>query len=375
MCRHIVVGMAVALLLSACAPKRNSYTLVKSTAGVVLVPPKVARPETASGRITEAAGGGTACPDGGDTLRAVIRGKRVRIDVQREALASRPQGWLWNWTAEAERGGCLPAGTGLRVMARIVESVPLDPRVAQRLMAADRRVSWVEIGPESRLQVVTPILREGAAADAPVVETTSVTGSGAVLNVDVKATNALVGFETAWFRLVPKNGGPGYGLTPVSVERTIEGRTEAASTPLATYLRFPAESSFYRLYLKADNDGTAVTQLVITAPTRAELDARTKAVDADPARCGSADALCVAVPRRAAINVWTAVQVNGREVRVRGGSVRNAIEAAGEKDLARVLATLMVERPYGAGLARVEFDRAGTEILDVPLLGGERIAW
>lgn len=376
MYRHIVVGGVIALIFSGCAPKRNSYSLVKSNSGLVLLPPRVAQPDAASTRITDvAAGSGTACPDGGDAVRATIRGRRVRIDVQRQALASRPQGWLWNWTAEAERSGCLAAGTGLRAMSRIVESVPLDPRVAQRLMRSDGRVSWVEIGPESRLQVVTPILREGSAADATMMETTSVTGSGNALNVEVKAADALLGFETAWFGVVPKSGGPGFGLSPMSVERTIDGRTEPASTPLATYLRFPPESNFYRLFFKADVEGNAVTQMVITAATRAELDARTKAIDADASRCAAGDGLCVAVPRRAAINVWMAVWVNGREVRVRGGTVRNAIEAAGEKDAARVMPTLTIERRYGGAFALVEFDRSGTEILDVPLLGGERIAW
>jgi hypothetical protein len=233
----------------------------------------------------------------------------------------------------------------------------------------------VEIGAESRLQVVTPILREGAAPDAPVVETTSVSGSGNTLNVEVKASDALLGFETAWLEVAPKSGGPGFALRPVSVERTIDGRRDAASATLATYLRFPPESNFYRLFFKADVEGNAVTQMVITAPTRSDLDRRTKEIDADPSRCADRDGLCVAVPRRAAINVWTAIWVNGREVRVRGGTVRGAIEAAGEKDIARVLPTLVVERPYGGGLARVEFDRAGTEILGLMILGGERIAW
>ena len=285
-----------------------------------------------------------------------------------------PQGWLWTWTGEAEQSGCIAPGSGLRLMSWIVESVPMDPRAAQRLTRLAGRASWVEIGPESRLQVVTPIMRAGASPDAVALETKSVTGSGNALNVDVKAADSLLGFETAWYGVVPKQG-PGFELAALSAERTIDGKTESAATPLASYLRFPPESNFYRLYFKADLDGSAVTQMVITAPTRAELDRRTKEIDADSSRCAAPDGLCVAVPRRAAINVWMAVSVNGREVRVRGGAVRGAIEASGEKDFARVLRTLKVHRPYRDRLSLVEFDRAGTEILELPLMGGERITW
>jgi hypothetical protein len=343
---------------------------------VVLVPPGVARTDVPKGAITtDVAERRAECPNGGAALRDSARGKRLTIAVNRDALAAQPQGWLWNWTAEAERVGCISPGTGLSVMSRIVEALPLDPRVAHRLLRPEAKISWVEIGPESRLQVVTPIMRDGTAPDAPLMETTAVSGSGTTINVDVKATDRLLGYEMAWYGVVAKTGGPGFALAPVSVERTLDGRTEPAAAPMATYLRFPAESRFYRLFLKADVEGNAITQMVITAPTRAELDRQTKAIDADASLCGAPDGLCVAVPRRAAIDVWLAVQVNGREVRVRGGTVRGAIQAAGEKDAARVMPTLAVERPYRGGLARVEFDRASTDILEVMLLGGERISW
>ena len=44
-------------------------------------------------------------------------------------------------------------------------------------------------------------------------------------------------------------------------------------------------------------------------------------------------------------------------------------------DPARVLATLSVERFYAGVLTRVDFDRASPAILDLPLSGGEGIAW
>jgi hypothetical protein len=377
MSRIATIVVPLLLLLGpGCAPKRVSYLLVKASPGVVLVPPGVARTDLSKGTITTNVPDRRAgCPNGGAALRASARGKRLTIAVNRDALAAQAQGWLWNWTAEAERVGCISPGTGLSVMSRVVEAVPLEPRVAHGLLRPEGKISWAEIGPESRLQVVTPIMRDGAAPEAPLMETTAVSGSGTTINVDVKATDRLLGYEMAWYGVVTKIDGPGFALAPLSVERTLDGRTEPAPVSMATYLRFPPESRYYRLFLKAEVEGNSITQMVITAPTRAELDRRTKAIDADAALCGAPDGLCVAVPRRAAINVWLAVQVNGREVRVRGGTVRGAIQAAGEKDVARVMPTLAVERPYRGGLARVEFDRASTEILEVTLLGGERISW
>jgi hypothetical protein len=306
---------------------------------------------------------------------ARIRGKRLRITISRNAVAAKPQGWLWNWTAEAERLGCIPPGEGLRVLSRIVESIPLDPLAAYRLLHATASLSSVEIGPESRLQVVTPIMRDSAVPDAPLVETTAISGTDAAIDVSVKAANSVLGYETAWYGVTPKTAGIGFTLVPLSAERTMQGNTESAANPMAKYLRFSSESNFYRLFLKADLAGKAVTEMIITAPTRAELGKRIKAIDADPTLCSATDGLCVAIPRRAAVNVWIAVWVNGREVRVRGNSVRSAIEAAGEKDARRFVPRLIVERPYGGKLARIDFDRASTEILDLVLIGGEKVSW
>jgi hypothetical protein len=374
--RLAFAAVLLPILGAGCAAKRQSYRLVPWNGGAMLMPPGVDRPELAQRKFTAAVTPGPkACPAGSDAVRATKRGKGLRLEVNGKALAAQPQGWLWNWTAEAESQGCIAPGEGLRLASRIVESVPLDVGIAHRQLLAAPSLSSVEIGPQSRVQVVTPIMRDGASPDSPLMETTSVSGSGRTINVDVKASDSLLGFETAWYAVVPKPAGVGFTLAALSVERNIQGRTESAATPLANYLRFSPESNFYRLFLKADVEGNAVTQMLITAPTRAELNRRTKAIDADPSLCGAGDGLCVAIPRRAAINIWTAVSVNGKEVRIRGGALRAAIAAAGEKDLARVLPTLAIERPFNGKLTAVEFDRNAPSILDLALVGGERITW
>jgi hypothetical protein len=278
--------------------------------------------------------------------------------------------------ADKERAGCIEPGQGLYLISKIVESVPLDPRTADRLLRTAGNISFVDIGPGSRLEVFTPIMRAGAAPDAQAVETVAASGNNSAINVDLKTSDQLLGYETAWYGLVPKPDGAGFRLAALTAERTIQGKTEAAAPSAATYLRFPAEANFYRLFRKADIAGIAVPQMVISAPTLAELDRRTKAVDADPALCGAPDGLCIEIPRRAAINVSIAVSVNGKEVRLRGGgAVSNAIYAAGERNASAVVPTLVVERPYERKLAPVKFDGAAADILSLPVIGGEKISW
>ena len=162
------------LLASGCAVPRRSYLLVKGSTGSILIPPGVAKAELPQRTFTSkvAAGRGT-CAGGGDAVQAIRRGKRLRMRVRRDALTAQPRGWLWRWTAEAEAQGCVAPGAGLELAAAVVEALPLAPADAYRLLHAGD-VRYVEIGPENRLQTITPVMREGAAPDAPIVETVGV---------------------------------------------------------------------------------------------------------------------------------------------------------------------------------------------------------
>jgi hypothetical protein len=341
------------------------------------VPPGVARPELTERSLrSNIAAGSKTCAGGDDALRATVRGKQLRIVINRNALSGKPQGWLWNWTAEAEASGCIMPGQAMSLASRIVESVPLEPRTADRLLRAGASMSFVDIGPATRLEVFTPIMREGAAPGAAAIETVATSGEGGAINVDLKASDQLLGYETAWYGAIPKAEGAGFRLAPLSAQRTIQGKTESAAPSAATYLRFPSESNFYRLFRKADVEGHGIPQMIITAPTRAELERRTKAIDADPSLCAAPDGLCVEIPRRAAVNVSIAVYVNGNEVRLQNsGTVGGAIQTAGERNVSAILPRLVVERPYGGKLAPVEFDHAAGDILSLPLIGGDKISW
>ena len=306
-------------------------------------------------------------------------GRRVGVTVSREELIKQPAGWLAEWTARAEAQGCLAQGTEMNFAMRILEAVPLDPGAAYRLLhGGNVAKGYTDLGPETRLQVVTPILKEGADPDAPIVQIGPTTGTDRSLQVTVHMQDTQYGVETAWYTFQPRPDHNGSTIVPVSAERRIGETTEPAGAPLTNYFRFAPGAAFYRLYYKADLADNSVTEIVIGAPTRAELDRRTERVRTDLTLCSQSDPeLCMVIPRRVAVNPFMVVTVNGVETRVMVGSrVRNAvIEGGGPRQPREVLPQLTVYKPYGGRLAPVEFDRSRPDILDMVLLGGESIAW
>ena len=370
MSRVLAATLLLSMVTTGCAV-RQTYRLVSQGAGRVLIPPGISRPDVAQRTFTAdiAAGRGSCAPAEG-AIAIQSRHGRVRVTVTRDPLLKQPPGWLSAWTAQAESQGCIAAGEGLKLAARVVESLPLDPRAAWRLLHADdRQTGYVDLGPETRLQVVSPILREGTPPDAPILDASNLTGEGNRLTLTLKSTPDLIGFETAWYAVQPKAGQIGFAITPLSAEKHIQGKVEPAAAPATNYLKFGPQAAYYRLFYKADQG--EVVEVVLAAPTRAELDRQTQAFNSDPALCAQVPSqACVVIPKRVALNPFLAITVNGSETTVPVGStVRAAIH------LDRVPPDLKVYKLYAGKPVPVEFDRASPEILGLVLNGGERISW
>ena len=370
MSRIFAATLLLAIVTSGCAV-RQRYHLVKQNAGSVLIPPGVSRPDVGQRTFTVdiAPGRGSCVPAEGAVAIQSRRG-RVRVTVTRDPLLKQPPGWLSAWSAQAESQGCIAAGEGLKLAAAIVESLPLDSRVAWRLLHAnDMQTGYVDLGPETRLQVVSPILREGSPPDAPILDASSLTGEGNRLTLTLRSTPDLVGYETAWYAIQPKAGQIGFAIVPLSAEKHIQGKVEPAAAPATNYLKFGPQAAYYRLFYKADQG--EVVEVVLAAPTRAELDRQTQAFNSGPALCDQVPSqACVVIPKRVALNPFLVVTVNGSETMVPVGStVRAAIH------LDHVPPELKVYKPYAGKPVPVEFDRASPEILGLVLSGGERISW
>jgi hypothetical protein len=274
----------------------------------------------------------------------------------------------------AETQGCVPLGSGQDLASLIVESTPLDPAVAFRLLHVGFMSGYVELGPENRLEVHSPVLREGAESEAPLVDTLRVAGEGYHIDVDASLASGVIGFETAWYGIERNRGRIGCHFVPLSADRNIQGAVEHMPGPATDYFQFPPQAAFFRLFHKSeDND---VIAFVIAGSTREDLDRRTKAVGNDPAECEETSGMCLALPRRVGVNPSLVVGVNGRDVTVPvGARLSAAIQAAGIKNPNTVLQQLRVTRLFRGKPTPVRFERQSDEILNLQLTGGEEIFW
>jgi hypothetical protein len=294
--------------------------------------------------------------------------------VDRDALLKEAPGWLDDWSIQAESQGCVAMGDGERLARLVVDSLPMDPAASAWLLSVAATSAYVDLGPYHRLQVNSPILREGAAAEAAAPEISKIEGSGGRLDVELKPAAGVIGYETAWYAVVRNEGRPGYHFAPLAADRNIQGTVEHASGPATNYFQFLPQAAYFRLFYKTQ--ANTVLAIVICGTTRADLDRRTKAVGDDLESCRRESGMCVELSRGLGVNPFLAVTVNGGEVRVSlGATVGSALSAAGIRDAAAVLPELQVSRLFGGRPTPVEFDRAARDILNLRLLGGEQISF
>lgn len=371
-------AVAFVLLAAAtgCVHRPDSYRLLAQDRAPILVPPGVANPELARRTfVANIPPGLGPCALDDTAVQLQLRKKDVRVTVNRDALLKQQAGWLADWGIRAEAQGCVASGSGQELATFIAESVPLDPTAAFRLLNANNVArGYVDLGPENRLEVHSPILRQGTSSAIPLFETSKASGTDSHIDVDLKLAPSVIGFETAWYAVRPNFGRAGCHFEPLSADRNIQGKVEQAPAPAINYFQFPPEAAFFRLLYKSDSNG--VTAIVAFAASREELDRRTKIALADPAACETSPETCRILPRRVGVNPYLAVKVNGGEVAIPlGARVSAAIQAAGQKNPDSVLAQLKVLKPFGNKLVPVVFDARSREILNLQLTGGEQISW
>jgi len=367
---HFILTAAVALALAGCAgPAAYRY------ANHILIPPGVKSAAVSQRTVTVPVAAN--CSSSEDGLAMARRGHAIRLTIKTAPLLTHPPGWLSNWGTSLEKRGCLRIGDGGVLAARVAEVVPLDPRAAFNLVRPSvLTAGYVDVGPEHRLKVVGPILREGAPPGASAIESSQVTGSGGKLTVAVHTSKDFLGYETAWFGVQPLVGRPGSRIAVLSTEDNMGGKLTHPAKPRLDYFQFPADAAFYRLFYltrisKADHDIA-----VLAAPTQAELEELTQRFAADPEICATVAGRCILIPRESAVVPHIVVTAAGSEIPVvTGGTVRDALKAAGVPKPEAVLPTLEVQRRYAGRLVRVLFNRGQPEILDLPLTGGEDIRW
>src|ERR1017187_5183139 len=349
------------LLLTGCAV-RQPFPATWRLTGRTLMPPGVTA-GLAQRPFTVPIMGKSRCP-ASDAIPVQPQGSRLMVTVRRDALAAQPRGWLTTWTEQAESQGCIAPGKGAVLAARIVESIALPSGADLRLLRLDGLPNYVEIGAGNRLQVISPILREGANPDAALLETGKTAAEGAGLTVQLKSSPDLIGFETAWYDLHPKSGGRGFTIVASSAEATIKGKVESRTAPARNYFQFAPEMGFYRLFYKADQ-----SEVLAAAGSRATLPVDLETCD----RPGGP--VCLPIPRGVGVNPYLMVNVNGSPVAVGIGSdlsglIRNLRLSPGE-----VLPTLTITRLWAGKPVALEFNRSQQDVLSLVFTGNEQIRW
>lgn len=331
-----------------------------------MVPPGVAKPEI-SQRTFDAhvVAGGGACPSSPGSIAIQAHKERARVTVTREMLRDRPAGWLSEWAADLESQGCIAPGAGPKLAEQIADVLPLDPSQNIHLLYSNQ----LDILPQMRIQVVSPILRD---SKGPILDAVQTSGNGRSITASIRSSGNLLGYETALYDVQAKEDGTGVSIVPLYADRHVGDAVERRTEPAVSYFRFPPGAVFYRVFYEAQQ--TEYTAFVIAAGTRAELEQRTQALETGAASCEKLE-MCVAVPKQVAINGLVRVTVNASKTWVNWGTmVGGVVRASPERDAA-ILPKLKVQKLCGDKLAAVEFDHASPAILSLVLTGGESISW
>ena len=182
-------------------PAAHAYRLVRTDAKEMMIPPDVARGDLTkrSFNVNVAAGNGR-CPSSGAGIRIQTNKKRTYMTVTREMLLNRPAGWLNGWTADLESEGCISVGAGSKLAEEIAWALPLEMNQSFHLLYSDQ----IDVTPQMRLQVVSPILDREQPKDASTPG--SIEASNELSGVTLTASSGknLIGYEIASYSVRAK---------------------------------------------------------------------------------------------------------------------------------------------------------------------------
>ncbi|MDA0205830.1 MAG: hypothetical protein O3A53_08490 [Acidobacteria bacterium] len=372
--RYCAVIAAIAAV-SGCASRSVVYRLVPTDDGPVLVPPGVKNASVTARRVKLNDLSPGECPAAAQGVALRRQEKRLTLHVTQSALYMRPNGWLLGWAGDLEGSGCLPPGQGLTAAHLVAQALPSDVgREYALLNSATRTTGRVDLEPWSKLRVTTPIYREGAPARAKVTTDDPGVVEEAARGISITLTSSdFVGYEVAWYSLRPRPDG-GARLDFDSSETHIGDQTTRLETS-RQQLEFGPEPRYFRMLVLTRVSASDHDTAFLAGSTLAELEERTQAVEADPARCEGMVG-CVAIDTRVALLPFVTIQANGEEILAPPGStVGQALREAGETDLETITATLRVERDYAGQLTPVAAEAGRSGLLELNLLGGESISW
>jgi hypothetical protein len=256
---------------------------------------------------------------------------------------------------------------------------PLKPAEAAEY-AADhydeyKRSGFVTLKPNMQLRVIAPIMRPGSAE--PPTASDGATGQAPAPQIGVQASRDLSGYETAVYSLRPAPGGAillklaGISLQPI-------GKHGESDLTRIDYLRSITKPLFLRLYFEFRHAPAEHPQVLLMGDSQAELNEASGEFEQAPdAYCAARHphARCAVFPRFTAVNAEILVYVRKRPVHVPlSGTLSDALLAAGVSDPKIAVGKLKITRLWNSHPVNLRFDRDSTSILNLALIGGDRIS-
>lgn len=246
--------------------------------------------------------------------------------------------------------GCLRSKEAQSLTRTIAERLPLPPLVGHYIRFGGGATGTVDLTPDFRLNVVSPIR-----------------GAGSIREV--------VDYQTTSYRLT---AAPNDARMKISLESTTPGHPQKMLAPARAPIEFPDSFQFYRLFFRTANSSTDHLATILGAPEESALN--TAAARLKMEQNPSCEALslpgvfCLTPPAEVALNLEFPVSVNRKQVFVPlGGTLADALQP--RKPTAPIAPTLRIRRLFHGRLRPVKFAPASQDVLRFVLMPGDEITW
>ena len=265
-----------------------------------------------------------------------------------------------------ESNGCLPAGTALPIRDLILASLPIRP--SQGLFAnygywAGKGVMDLRAG--LRLEVERAYYRDTA------------------LNMAAKSLANYIGTSDATYEIEEKQGrNIHFRLNGVAYKPHELSSRHDRGIPDFTLPKFASPAPFYRLLLATDfvPDRIKRAALLVGAATIDQINAVTKLFQARHG-LGCADltqannVICVEFDGEVTVSPEVQVVVNGQIKYLIWGSTIRRLFAEQQVGQLTIPKTLHIERLFDTQYSEIHFPPDDDAILDLTLVGGDRVSW
>lgn len=257
-----------------------------------------------------------------------------------------------------EEQRCFSSGEASRLARQVIESLPMPSQTAYGLLYGSfAQLGYIDLMVNLHLRVVAPTLRPGIS--------------------DVQKSADLLGSKTEHYGVQPSPSGRAVQLQYEKTEFDFDGK-KSVNKSAQRLLNFPPSPAYYRLLFLTRGTEANYNSAVLAARNWQLLEEKTKLIQQHPEQCTTRafDFYCILIPAKTAAIPEMRVMTNQQPILIYpGGTVRGAIQKAGEPHPERVLPRLKILRAYRGKKIPVEFDRSKTDILRLVLTGGEELQW